>query len=240
MKADPTDLMRLYDVQTLDTAIDKIKHKALALPIHAQIAALLTRRTQIGDEVIAAKTALSDATSLAQRSEADVVPVRERLVRNQKRVDEGLMDPKALPAALEEIQHLKQRISDLEDTALETMEAMESAQATFDDITAQAGGLEAELHKLVEQRDTEVSHLAGESKELSKERAQTAQPIAADLMALYEKIRTRASGIGIAKLEGRRCLGCDLEATVADYNSYLKAAPDEVLRCAECDRILMR
>ncbi|MDR1808273.1 MAG: hypothetical protein LBR33_10250 [Propionibacteriaceae bacterium] len=31
-----------------------------------------------------------------------------------------------------------------------------------------------------------------------------------------------------------------MEATTADYNRYVAAPPDEVLRCTECERILVR
>jgi predicted nucleic acid-binding Zn-ribbon protein len=41
-------------------------------------------------------------------------------------------------------------------------------------------------------------------------------------------------------LKGRRCTGCGLEANPSDYEHYLAAAADEVLRCEECDRILVR
>ena len=37
-----------------------------------------------------------------------------------------------------------------------------------------------------------------------------------------------------------RCGGCQLEANTSDMNRYRAAAADEVLRCEECGRILVR
>ena len=61
-----------------------------------------------------------------------------------------------------------------------------------------------------------------------------------DLVALYEKIRASSGGIGAAALRHRRCEGCRLELNQVDINRIRGAADDEVLRCEECRRILVR
>ncbi|MCL2471615.1 MAG: hypothetical protein FWF25_07735 [Propionibacteriaceae bacterium] len=240
MKADPIELTKLLDLQGLDTAIEQVKHKASVLPVHQAIADLMKRRTQVAEDLIGAKTVLSDSTVIAERAEADVVPVRERLARNQARVDAGEMEAKALSIALAEIVHLKQRVSDLEDAELEAMEAMDRATALVGQLTESVGAIEQELREQVDARDAQVAELAAEAKALGQTRAETAGQINAALVTLYDKIRSRSSGVGVTKLQGRRCGGCGLEATVTDYNTYMNAAPDDVIRCAECDRILVR
>ena len=240
MKADPNDLTKLLNLQGLDTAIAHAKAKAAGLEVHQAIATLMKQRAAAADNLVAAKTALSDATVAAERAEADVTPVRERLARNQARVDAGQMDAKALGSAIEEIAHLKQRVSDLEDAELEAMEAVEIAGAQLGQVAEQADQIDQELRVQVDVRDAAVAELAAEAKALGQSRAELAGAIADDLMALYEKIRARSNGVGVARFEGRRCLGCGLEATVTDQDSYMAAPPDQVLRCAECDRILVR
>lgn len=240
MKADPTELTTLLDLQGLDTAIEQVKRKAQSLPIHQTIANLKQRYADASDELIEARTAASDAEVVAERAEADVIPVRERLTRNQARVDAGEMDAKALSSALDEIEHLKQRISDLEDAELEAMDALERAQSHVGELTDTVSGIEKELRAEMSARDAEIAELAVESKSLTEARADMAESVPAPLLALYEKVRARSNGVGVAKLQGHRCSGCGLEATVADYTGYMSAPSDEVIRCAECDRILVR
>jgi len=240
MKADPTEITRLLDLQGLDTAIEQAKRKASSLAVHQTIAAAMARRAEASDELIAAKTELSDITVQVQRSEAEVTPVRERLTRNQARVDAGEMDPKALSTALAEIEHLKQRISDLEDAQLEAMDAQDRATSHVGELTDTLDQIEKDLRSQVSARDAEVADLAAEAKSLSEARADTASQISAPLLALYEKIRVRANGVGVARFEKGRCSGCGLQATVSDSTAYMAAPPDEVIRCTECDRILIR
>ena len=58
-------------------------------------------------------------------------------------------------------------------------------------------------------------------------------------MALYEKMRAQ-HGVGAAALRGGRCEGCHLSLNTVDLARIRAAPPDEVLRCEECRRILVR
>ncbi|MGN6610349.1 MAG: zinc ribbon domain-containing protein, partial [Angustibacter sp.] len=56
----------------------------------------------------------------------------------------------------------------------------------------------------------------------------------------YERIRASSGGLGAAALRQRRCGGCQLELNNVDMNRIKAAPADEVLRCEECGRILVR
>ena len=55
----------------------------------------------------------------------------------------------------------------------------------------------------------------------------------------YERIRAQR-GLGAARLARGRCSGCQLEITVSDMDVYRRTPANQVLRCVECDRILVR
>ncbi len=60
------------------------------------------------------------------------------------------------------------------------------------------------------------------------------------LPLLYERMRVQHGGVGAAALRGGRCEGCHLSLNTVDLNTIRAADPDEVLRCEECRRILVR
>ena len=53
-------------------------------------------------------------------------------------------------------------------------------------------------------------------------------------------MRQNAGGVGAARLYQRRCEGCRLELPPSDINRIRAAAENEVVRCEECGRILVR
>ena len=60
-----------------------------------------------------------------------------------------------------------------------------------------------------------------------------------DLSAMYERQRARG-GPGAGPLQGHRCGSCRVEIGRGDLAQITAAAEDEVLRCPECDAILLR
>ncbi len=61
-----------------------------------------------------------------------------------------------------------------------------------------------------------------------------------DLLALYDRLRASKGGVGAAELRARQCGGCRLTLDNAELQSIAAMAADEVVRCEECQRILVR
>lgn len=241
MKADTQAQRKLLDLQAVDTAISQLEHRRRSLPEHAAIAEGQRARGQLSAAIIAAKTSVSDLELEVSKAEDDLVPVRERRVRDQQRLDNGLVnDPKALTALMEEITHLGRRIGDLEDIELELMERLEQAQGERDALLEQRGEVENSLRALMASRDEQAAELDAELAVHTRVRTALVAELPAELVALYDRLRAKSGGLGAAALRRRRCSGCQLEATATALAEYAAASPDEVLRCEECDRILVR
>lgn len=241
MKADPKAQGRLLDLQATDTAVARLEHQRGTLPETTTARSLQADRAKAAEQVIAADTVASDADLELKKAEQDLVPVRERLARNQTRVADGsITDPKALQALLEETEHLKRRINELEDTQLEAMQRFEDARAVAERAQQGKAEVEDELRRVLAVRQTRLGEIAAERESLDQERSAIAAVLPDDLLALYARIAARSGGVGAAKLQHGRCGGCQLEANHVDMNAYRSAASDEVLRCEDCGRILVR
>ncbi len=241
MQAAATAQSKLLELQAIDTAIAQLEHRKRSLPEHAQIAEQQQLRRRQGELLIAANTVVSDLELEQAKAETDLQPVRDRLARDQQRVNNGsVTDPKQLNALLDEIQHLKRRISDLEDAELEVMERLEEATAARDELAGARTGGEAGLRALLAGRDEQLAALDGQLVAEQADRTSVSAQIPSDLIDLYDRVRVRSGGTGAAALIRRRCSGCQLEVTAAALNRFRAASPDEVLRCEECNRILVR
>jgi predicted nucleic acid-binding Zn-ribbon protein len=149
-------------------------------------------------------------------------------------------NPKDLAHMQQELVSLDRRISNLEDVELEVMEQLEAAQQELDALTARLAELDTEVAELTAGRDRRAAGIEKEAAEVAREREPVLAGVPADLVALYTKIRDQKGGVGAAPLRARRCGGCSLELTAADLGVIAKAPTDEVLRCEECNRILVR
>lgn len=229
------------DLQAVDTAVAQLRHRRANLPEHAQLAKLEAERETASSALIEAETKVSDLELAQRQAEADLEPVRERRKRNQERVDNGSVgDAKALTSLVEEIQHLGRRIGDLEDAELEVMEQLESAVAYRDELAAKDAELEDRVKQQTARRDELVAALDVQIADQATRRDAVAVDLPQALIASYDKSRATHGGVGAAELRNRRCTGCQLEVNAADLRTFAAAAEDEVLRCEECGRILIR
>jgi predicted nucleic acid-binding Zn-ribbon protein len=154
--------------------------------------------------------------------------------------DGSVADPKALGSLVDEVEHLQKRISNLEDAELEIMEQLETAEAKRKKLRAEAARLDAEMTALVGKRDAQLKELDADVAARRFERDTIAPDIPTELMTLYLKLAAGHGGVGAAELRQRRCTGCQLEINAAELRAFAAAPDDEVLRCEECSRILVR
>ena len=88
--------------------------------------------------------------------------------------------------------------------------------------------------------DAALAEIAEQAGKAADRRGSVASQEPADLLALYERMREQHGGVGAAALRRGRCEGCHLSLNTVDLNNIRAADPDEVLRCEECRRILVR
>jgi len=211
------------------------------LPEHTALVALAERRTDVSARLGRAETEVADLGREQRKADADVEQVKARRARDRERIDGGAVsDPKQLQAMQHEVVALDKRISDLEDEELLVMERLETAQQEYDALAAELAEIEKSGTDQLATRDAAAADIAAQEKEARAERDALAGEMPADLLALYEKLRAQLGGVGVGALHQKRCGGCQLNVGAADLARMAVAPSDEVLRCEECNRILVR
>ncbi|MGH3454227.1 MAG: zinc ribbon domain-containing protein [Nocardioidaceae bacterium] len=228
-------------MQTVDSTLQQLAHRKKNLPQHAELADLIQRRSELGGRRIELDTQIADLTRDQKKADADVEQVKARRVRDQQRLDAGqVSSPRELEQLQSEIVALDRRIGVLEDAELEIMEQLESLQSELSGVASEAEELAAKSEAVTATRDEAVNELDAAAAEATGERERLVVDIPDQLMAVYERMRAQLGGVGAAALRRRRCEGCRLELTEADLTEIRSAPDDEVLRCPECNRILVR
>jgi uncharacterized protein len=135
---------------------------------------------------------------------------------------------------------LARRQSALEDVELEIMERVEGASAAVAQLTEERDALAQERETIATSVHEQLAAIDAERRLVDEQRMIIAADIPADLMALYDKIRADHGGLGAAPLHRGRCEGCRLTLPPNEIEAMRAAPPDDVIRCEECRRILVR
>lgn len=239
MKATPQMQARLLDLQALDTRLNQLDHQARSLPELIDISRLEADEPDVQAAVVRADTAVADLEREIAKAEAAVQQVRDRAARDEARLNAGQGSAKDLQGLQHELESLARRQSVLEDEELEVMERAEAAQAEAAEATRVRDELVARLGELRTARDEKTAVITAERDEVAAGRDGITSDLSAELLALYERVRTQ-TGSGAAPLQQRRCGGCRLDLNAVDLSRIRSSAEDEVHRCEECGRILVR
>jgi uncharacterized protein len=240
VNADHAAQLRLLDLQDADTALAQLAHRRATLPELAALEAAGERATALHNDEIDAQTQLSDVSDEQRRLENEVDVVRTRAGRDEQRLQAGGLPAKELEGLQHEITSLARRQSTLEDELLEVMERREDLDGQVAGLGAQRRTLEAERERLTTTRDAAFGDIDQAAAARTSERSAIAAELPADLLALYERAREHGGGVGAARLHQRRCQGCRIELSGTEVSALRTAAPDDVVRCENCRRILVR
>jgi len=241
LKADPAAQLALLDLQAIDAKADQLRHQRRTLPEIAEIAALQETRAGADAQRRDAQIQVDDLAAEQRKVDLDVEQVKTRRTRDRDRMDQGLItNPKDLERMQGELESLERRITTLEDEELEVMARLEDAEKDLEGFAGQVAAADERLTALAAARDEKTGAIDAELSSLDAERKPAADGIPTDLLTLYDKLRESKGGVGAALLRARECSGCRLTLDAHEIAEIRAKDEDEVVRCEECQRILVR
>ena len=240
VNADPAVQLRLLDLQAADTRLAQLGHRRRTLPELGLITDAAARAGALHSDAVGLRTEISDIATEQRRMENDIDVVRTREGRDQARLDSGGVPAKELEGLQHELVSLQRRQGTLEDAALEVMERREELESALTVVLARAQTVAEEQSAAEAERDRQFGEIDAAAGQANGQRTAIAREIPADLLSLYDKVRSAQGGVGAAAIRQRRCEGCRLELAGSELTAARHAAPDEVLRCENCRRIIVR
>ncbi|HEV3069670.1 MAG TPA: C4-type zinc ribbon domain-containing protein [Streptosporangiaceae bacterium] len=240
MKASPQAQLKLLEMAELDAELSRLDHRRRVLPENAEFERAQQRDGELRDELATLEATGSDLTRDQAKAERDVDQVRTRIERDRARLDAGqVSSPKELENLQSEIVSLERRQGDLEEVVLEVMERLEEVIRRSDELSTEQTALTGQMKEIAARRDAAFAEIDEQAGKAGDARAGIAADLPGDLLALYDRLRAQHT-VGAAVLRNGRCEGCHLTLNTVDLGRIRAAPPDEVLRCEECRRILVR
>lgn len=234
------DQQRLLDLQALDTRLQQLAHAHASHPARQTVDELGKRLADLDEVVVRVRTEVGDIKREVAKAESDVEQVRTRAERDRNRMESGVLGAKDLQGLTSELEALARRQEALEEVELEAMERLEAAEERLAATTRSREEIAAARDAALAELESALSDLDKEKAVVVAERTPLAAELDSGLIALYTKLREQLGGLAAARLRGRTCEGCRLELNAVDVARITAAAPEQVARCEECGRILVR
>jgi uncharacterized protein len=237
----PLDQQRtLLELQTHDSAVDRLNHRRTSLPEHARLEQLATNLAAIDQLVAERQGELATVSREQTRFEDEIEMVRRKAETEEARAISGrVTSPKELTAIQEEVGALRRRQGSLEDELLDRMERRETLEAELAELSTRREGVASDQAQVTKSRDAALEEIDQELEVQREARALLEPKVSAELLKLYEQIRTRQGGVGAGALRGDTCQGCRTSLSRVELNAMRALPPERIKRCEHCRRILV-
>ena len=237
----PDTLEQLLEVQERDKTIATLHHQRHTLPERQKLNELEEERNRLHQRKELLSKELSTKEEDQQRLEDEVNAIEERVTDQEANLYNGeVTGIKDLQAIQSDIAGLQERKRLVEDQILEAMEQLEPLKVLWESIQGEEQAIGEQQNETKAALEANESNIGKQIEGVQKERSELAADIPADLLQIYEKLRSRSGGIGVAQLKGRTCKGCNLDLPAVEVDRLKKLPPDEIINCEECGCILVR
>lgn len=233
MQAKVEDQLKVLRIAELDLQAASLNQKAKTLPEAIAHKELLIQFETNRDLRIAAETELSDLSGEINRAESDVEQVVKRIEKDEARLNAGQGTPKELEQTQHELVSLNARRAELEEVELEVMLKADAIKERIKDLSSKESEFAERVAEAAVQKDAALAEIESELQVALAFKAELFPQIDKSLADLYEKF-------GAAKLLAGQCTGCNLTINAGDLGKLNALPAEEVARCEECRRILVR
>lgn len=228
-------LQALYDLQEIDSKIDRIRTIRGELPLEVQdledeVAGLETRINNADEAIQALETEISNKKNQIKDSEAAIKKYEEQQknVRNNREFDaiSKEMEYQAL-----EIELAEKKIREFQAQIENKKEINDASKVKLEETKQELEAKKNELDEIIAETEKEEKELQAQSKK--------AEEVIEDrLLSAYKRIRDNArNGLAVVPVERSACGGCFNKIPPQrqlDINSHKK-----VIVCEHCGRILV-
>ncbi|MFN8454399.1 MAG: hypothetical protein U0401_06965 [Anaerolineae bacterium] len=227
-------IQRLYQLQSLDSEIDKTNHHLAELAAKmGESEALQQAKTTLGDT----DKTLRQAQTQVQDLTLEVKSLSDKIAAEEKKLYHGkAMSAKEATNLQGEIASLKRRHSQREESLLEAMLAAEAAETAAAQAHQNLAAVQSAWQ--VEQEQVRLAHagLTTTLAQLKAQRPTMLKAIDGDDLEEYEDLRRRKSGRAVALVKEGICQGCGMGASSSKVQ--LARAGTDLIYCGGCGRIL--
>jgi uncharacterized protein len=229
---------RLLDLQTLDSAVDRLVARERAL--------------EGGDDLVAARKNADVAEAAlgelrlqldvfdrdGAKLEHEIDSLSQKAAAEETRMYDGTVaNAKELDAIRHEVENLKRRRSDREDELLALLEQREAIERRAKEAEAVSTDLRAGVDHVAADAGEELVGVRAELQQRRAERAALVPEIDPEVIELYEELRPHKKGIGAAAMIDGVCQGCHEQLSSVELDHVKHSG--ELARCDHCRRILV-
>jgi hypothetical protein len=231
-----TSLADLLDLQDVDLQIDRLLDQRQSLP---ELAAYKAAHEKVKEKEKERDSLAGDLRLLdldLDKAEGELEILEAKLGEHETRLFAGGMSGRETEHMRLEVQSLKGQREAMEEKVLGLLEDVDPARAAVEEIESEIKAINSTKSDLETSIKGQWKTIDAELARKEERKKAALQPIDAELLELYEKLRGIKEGVAVAAYDHGVCGGCHMTLSPAEEEEAFKV---ELPRCVHCRRILV-
>jgi len=229
---------QLLDLQAIDTTIDRLDARKLALESEGELAAARAQAELAERELGELRLSIDAFDRDAARLEHEIDSITRKAADEESRLYGGAVaNVKELASIQHEVDNLKKRKSEREDELLVVLERREDVDRRAKEAEEHATELRIAVDRVAGDAARELGTVNADLVARRDERARLAARIDPELLELYEELRPQKKGVAAVALVDGVCQGCHEKLSSVELDRVKRT--EGIARCEYCRRILV-
>jgi predicted nucleic acid-binding Zn-ribbon protein len=231
-------ISRLLDLQSLDTAIDRLNARRAALEGEGELGAARAEAERAEQEFGELRLQLDTFDRDGSKLEHEIDSLTQKAADEESRLFGGAVaNAKELESIRREVDNLRKRKAEREDELLVVLERREEVERRAKEAEARAEDRRVAVATVAGDASRELGQIAADLTAKQADRDRLAAGFDPELLELYDDLRKQKKGVGVAALVDGVCQGCHEKLSAVELDRIKHT--EDVPRCEYCRRILV-
>lgn len=230
-------LEQLLELQTIDTEIAQLEHRAVHLPEAAALHDARRVASAIDAESGRVRDELDRLANVIGANESSVGDMRRQLERLNAQM-KTIIAPREAEALQHEIAVVEAKISSLEDESLAALERSEECEVELARLGAEGSSARDAVNGAESAMEGALADVRTALSAARERRESFVGGIDAELVTRYDARRAAHGGIAVARLVRSTCGGCHIDLSTSEVEAVRRDDPSQ-RECPNCARWLV-
>lgn len=232
------DLLDLAELQLIEQCILKKASEIAQLRKNVKLQKLELELGRSLEEFNSLTEYLSGLEHDRKKLEDKITGNNEKIKVNEEKLFSGtITSSKELVNYQEEVKQLKTHNEELESKELEVMFLIDGIKPKLIKATEAKEKISSDIQAIKDEVNASTKDIEVGVNILKERRNDVLKKIPNDILAKYEDLRHRKSGVALAVLKNNFCLGCGLE--MPSGQAEVMKSMDKIYKCPMCGRMLV-